>query len=389
MDTEVKKKRSKNRFSDGPELLINEGNSGSTVPRIKEVTQSVTQECFYNLISVADDVVWIMSLDGNQLYYVNPAFESLYGKTVFDFKSNPNLWIDVVHPEDRQIAVDSLNELFISGYSQKEYRIIISDGSIVWLHDKKHIIRDSHGKTIQIGCIARDITEYKKTLEKLHEYKNDLQALTQELSLTEERERRRIAMELHDHAIQNLAYCKIKLDEFYKDGAAESSEHTINELKEIISRTIQSIRTLTFELSPPVLYELGLEPAIEWLGENILLKMGILFRIESDNFEDNLNQEMRILLFQVIRELLYNSAKHSKARETIVTIRKKEDNLFISIQDDGIGFDTNETIGKKSQNFGFFSIQERMNNIGGFFNIKSSPGHGTVASIIVPLSKEV
>jgi PAS domain S-box-containing protein len=355
---------------------------------IQEESLSVTQECFYKLISIADDVVWIMSLDGNQLYYINPSFEHLYGKTVFDLKSNPNLWIDIVHPEDKQIAVDSLNELFISGYSQKEYRIIIPDGSTVWLHDKKHIIRDSQGKTIQIGCIARDITEHKKTLEKLHEYKNDLQALTQELSLTEEKERRRIAMELHDHAIQNLAYCKIKLDEFYKDTTAASSENIINELKDIISGTIQSIRTLTFELSPPVLYELGLEPAIVWLGENILLKRGILFRIESDNFEDNLNQKMRILLFQIIRELLNNSAKHSKARETIVTIKKKDDHIFIVIQDDGVGFDVDETIRKKSLNFGFFSIQERLNNIGGYFNIKSSLGNGTVASIIVPVSKE-
>jgi PAS domain S-box-containing protein len=358
------------------------------LPEIKEGTQSVTPECFYKLISIADDVVWIMSLDGNQLYYINPSFEHLYGKTVFDFKANPSLWIDIVHPEDKQIAVDSLNELFISGYSEKEYRIIISDDSIVWLHDKKHIIRDSQGKTIQIGCIARDITEHKKTLEKLHEYKNDLQALTQELSLTEEKERRRIAMELHDHVIQNLAYCKIRLDEFCKGAAAEPSENTINELKEIISGTIKSIRTLTFELSPPVLYELGLEPAIVWLGENILLKRGILFRIESDDFEDKLNQKMRILLFQIIRELLNNSAKHSKARETIVSIKMKDNHILISIQDDGIGFDVDETIRRKSQNFGFFSIEERLKNIGGFFNIKSNPGQGTVVSIIVPLGRE-
>jgi PAS domain S-box-containing protein len=360
----------------------------TVIPEIKKGALSVTPECFYKLISIADDVVWIMSLDGNQLYYINPSFENLYGRTVFDFKANPGLWIDIVHPEDKQIAVDSLNELFISGYSQKEYRIIVSDGSIVWLHDKKHIIRDSQGKTIQIGCIARDITGYKRTLEKLHEYKNDLQALTLELSLAEEKERRRIAMELHDHVIQNLAYCKIKLDEFYKDCSATPSENTINELKEIISGTIQSIRTLTFELSPPVLYELGLEPAIVWLGENILLKRGILFRIESDDFEDKLNQKIRILLFQIIRELLNNSAKHSKANETVVSIKKKDNHILISIQDDGIGFDVGETIRKKSQNFGLFSIQERLNNIGGFFNIKSSPGQGTVASIIVPVNGE-
>ncbi len=357
------------------------------VPEIKEGALSVTLECFYKLISIADDVVWIMSLDGNQLYYINPSFEHLYGKTVFDFKENPSLWIDIVYPEDKQIAVDSLNELFISGYSQKEYRIVVSDGSIAWLHDKKHIIRDSQGKTIQIGCIARDITEYKKTLEKLHEYKSDLQALTQQLSLTEENERRRIAMELHDHVIQNLAYCKIRLDELNKVTSAAKPENTVNELKEIISGTIQSIRTLTFELSPPVLYELGLEPAIAWLGENILLKRGILFRIESDSFEDKLTQKMRILLFQIIRELLNNSAKHSKARETVVSIRKKSNHILIGIKDDGIGFDVDEAIRRKSQNFGFFSIQERLNNIGGFFDIKSGPGQGTVVSILVPVNK--
>jgi PAS domain S-box-containing protein len=375
----------KMEFENGPGQFPGDQTVISAPPKKKEIMSLITQEYFYKLISIADDIVWIMSLDAKRIFYINPSFERLYGKSIFDLRSNPNLWLDAIHPDDRQIAVDSLNELFISGFTQKEYRIITPAGSTVWLHEKKHIIQDELGKSIQIGCIARDITEHKATLDRLNEYKNHLQALTEKLSLTEEMERRRIALNLHDHAIQNLAYCKIRLDEFSKQTPDSPARKTIYEIRDIVTETINDIRTLTFELSPPVLYEHGLESAIEWLGEIILMKRGISFRLINENFEDNLSQEMRILLFQVIREILNNAAKHSKASESVVRISGKGDNLFISILDDGIGFNPGEIKNKKTTSYGFFSIQERLSNIGGFFNIVSKPGNGTKIDIIVPL----
>ena len=187
---------------------------------------------------------------------------------------------------------------------------------------------------------------------------------------------------------QNLAYCRIKLGELAKENKSSPLRHSINELLEIITETIADTRSLTFELSPPVLYELGLAQAIEWLGQKIIAGRGMKFRLDNDDHLTQISQELKILLFQIVRELLNNVAKHAQAKEALVFIRKTGDNVLIDVQDDGIGFDVSRITdySKGPVGFGLFSIRERLDHIGGYCRINSNPAGGVKVAISVPIS---
>ena len=120
-----------------------------------------SNERFNRLVSNLNDVVWTASIDGSEILDINDSFESIYGISLEEFKKHPNLWMDAVHPHDRAIAKASGKELFEEGKSQIEYRIVRPDGNIVWLLDRKSLIYDSNGKAVQMGGIAKDITERK------------------------------------------------------------------------------------------------------------------------------------------------------------------------------------------------------------------------------------
>ncbi|MFZ5948032.1 MAG: PAS domain S-box protein [Stygiobacter sp.] len=123
---------------------------------------------FNRLISELNDIVWTANLDGSKNFDVNDSLKSIFGISLEKFKANPKLWIEMVHPEDKAIAEASDKELFEKGKAQAEYRIIRPDGRIVWLLDRKSLIYDENGKAVQMGGIAKDITQRKLAEEELH-----------------------------------------------------------------------------------------------------------------------------------------------------------------------------------------------------------------------------
>ena len=140
----------------------------------------------------------------------------------------------------------------------------------------------------------------------------------------------------------------------------------------------------------PILYELGLEAAVEWLGDQILAKQGIRFTFEDDNRPKPLNDEVKILLFQSVRELMINIAKHAQAKTSSVSISRIHQSAVIAIKDDGIGFDTSGLFapGNPDTGYGLFSIRERFKHIGGDFHLLSVPGGGSFAMISVPVAEQ-
>ena len=332
------------------------------------------------------DRTWLKDTEGRYII-VNEAYKSACGMKMEEFvgKTDFDIW-----PKDlaEQYWLDDREVMQTGLRKQIEEKLIDKDKQYTWMETTKTPVYDENGKIIGTAGIARDIALRKQTEIKLRTLQDNLRSLTLELTLAEEKERRRIAVELHDHVGQNLAYCKIKLNEIEKDAPSSPLFQPINELTNIINETIQYTRSLTFELSPPVLYELGLEHAIEWLGEQVLSRRDIHFRLDTDDLLAPISQKLKILLFQIVRELLTNVAKHAQAKETLVFIRKTGDNIMINVEDDGIGFDVSKTTEyrKSSAGYGLFSIRERLKLIGGYFDIKSSHGNGTKVSIIVPIS---
>lgn len=232
-----------------------------------------------------------------------------------------------------------------------------------------------------------ELTERKLAQEKLLTYHEKLRALASELSLTEERERRRIAVEVHDHIGQNLAFAKIKLGTLRASTSSAGLAGTMDEVIKLVDEAIQDTRSLISQLSSPVLYEMGFVPAVEWLTQQIQKRHNIVLDFEDDGKTKPIGDDVCILLFRAVRELLVNVAKHAQAHIAKVSITRYGNKIRVNVEDDGVGFDTAE-IGPdvdKAGGFGFFSIRERLNPLGGHLKVESEPGRGTRVSLTAPL----
>jgi PAS domain S-box-containing protein len=241
---------------------------------------------------------------------------------------------------------------------------------------------------IVIGAV-RDISERKDVERKLEKYKERLSELASEIALFDENERRRFANELHDFIGQNLALARIKIAEVRDLERDESLKQRLTELNQMISQASQSTRDLTFELSPPILYEIGFEAAAEWVGEQILRKYNITFHFKYDGKPKPLTDDTKVLLYLSLRELIVNVAKHAKARNATLSISMQDDMLHVSVADDGIGFDASDIdyLIMKAESFGLFSTRERLKRLGGRLEIISQLGQGTTVTMVVPLEK--
>jgi signal transduction histidine kinase len=207
--------------------------------------------------------------------------------------------------------------------------------------------------------------------------------------MAEESARRRIAVDLHDHVSQSLAVAKLRLETLREKATEHGLQEPVKEIRELINESIQQTRSLITELSPSVLYELGFTAAVEWLTEQIKTKYGVNIELKNDLQIRRIDQDIQILLFQGVRELLLNIVKHAKANHASVSIREIGDHIRIRVMDDGVGFDK-ARLGNgmdREGGFGLFSMRERLDHFGGRLDIHTRPGKGTSVTVEAPHKK--
>lgn len=295
----------------------------------------------------------------------------------------------IIHADYLDKAQSALKEILAHGFSyNKEYKMVRKDGSLIDVNINSSAIDDENGKNARTLCIIDNITERKQAQQGLLDDREQLKLLASALSLTEERERRRLATELHDQIGQSLVISKIKLDQLRKNESSGKLAGALDDVSACLGQVINETRTLTFDLSYPILYELGFEAAVaEWLTEHIQEKHGIETDFEDDGQSKPLDDDIQALLFRNVRELLINVVKHARARRVKVTTHKVKDHIRISVEDDGVGFDPVEVtaMAAKRAEFGLFSIRERLEQLGGLFEVVSAPGRGTRVTMTAPL----
>ncbi len=236
-------------------------------------------------------------------------------------------------------------------------------------------VQESTHELLEANKKLKSQIQVRKQAEKqLLAHQKQLSSLSSQLSLIEENEKRRIATELHDCIGQTLALSKIKLGILKKSVPAEEPREIIKEIQHLLEQTIRETRTLTFELSPPILYELGLSQAIKWLIDQFRDKHDLDMTLNDDGREKPFDNNTRFFLFQAVRELLVNIVKHANASRVKISLSEKKGKLNLVVEDNGIGF-TGSPV--NCEGYGLFNIRERMNHINGQFNIKSIPGKGT------------
>ena len=244
-------------------------------------------------------------------------------------------------------------------------------------------------KQFALALTSGNVT--KNMIQEILTYQEDLRSLVMELSLAEQRERERIATQLHDTIGQNLFGCRFKLAALAESAPGSCFARELESIQSLVKQLVDDVSSFVFELSPPFLHELGLEAALKRLGDQISEQYDIPIVFHDDDpapkpLEDN----TRVLLFQSVRELLMNAVKHSKADTVTVRITRRKDDIRILVEDNGVGFDVSgshaEANGRRG--FGLFSIRERLRHIGGQFEIDSSPGSGSRFALVAPLRKD-
>jgi PAS domain S-box-containing protein len=249
-------------------------------------------------------------------------------------------------------------------------------------------VKDETGNIIGAIEVSYDITERKKAEEKLLDYQGKLKSLASQLTIAEERERRRIAADLHDRVSQSIAISKIKLDGLRHKVCSDDPSIVLDEVCRLLDQAITDVRSLTFDLSSPILAELGFEAAVAaWLTDEIERKYNIAVELEEDKEPKPLDDETKSLLFRNVREVLTNVVKHSKASKVKVSICRFGDKIRVSVEDNGVGFVHAEVTAKafRKGGFGLFSIKERLEGLGGSLQIDSKLGHGCRIVMIAPL----
>jgi PAS domain S-box-containing protein len=323
-----------------------------------------------------------------------------FGYSPDEFLSGAISYSSIIHPEDLERVTREVRYFSAEGVNefQLEYRIIARDGKVRWINEHTKAERNAEGCLTHFQGIVIDVTErkrvenalrkaYDEMESRVRERTGQLTSLTAELSLAEERERRRIASELHDQVGQTLVLSKLKLNSLTHGLPSAEFETLLGEIKGHVGRSIEDIRSLTFQLSPPLLYEVGFEAAVEWLAEELGERHGFRVDFRDDGKRKPLNEETCVALYQMVRELLINVVKHADAKRVEVSIERFSEKIRVIVSDDGSGFDSG-TIQRElthNRSFGLFNIRHRTEYLGGRFSLESEIGCGTRISITLPL----
>ena len=221
-------------------------------------------------------------------------------------------------------------------------------------------------------------------------YQQQLRTLASELNRSEQRERRRLAQVLHDHLQQILVGAKMRMEMLRPRLHDDTLRASFEQVGDLLRQSIEVSRSLTVELSPPILHDGGLMPALHWLGRHMKERHGLNVEVRAEKAAEPGADDVRSLLFQTVRELLFNVVKHGRTdRVAVVMSRTDRDELRLSVEDEGAGFDVEAAMDREDQDggFGLFSVRERLWMMGGHMRVESAPGRGTKITLLVPLDE--
>lgn len=316
--------------------------------------------------------------------------------TVASYHSLPpgEHWFDV-RAMDRNFNIDPTPERFVFTVNLPWYRepgfvILSSIGSLTTLILFLLLVFRYFKLEHLVYLRTQKLNQANKQLQydavQLREAEKRLRMMASELTIAEERERRKIASLLHDTIGHTLALCKMKLSRLKQNCQSDQLE-PINEINSFTEQTIEDVHSIIFQISPPVLYELGFDRAVQWLVEEYQEQYQIPVDYEAYSVLEPMPEDRKILLFQIIRELLVNIAKHAQATKVRLQIDRENGSVHINIHDNGKGFQTRK-VEEKFKGYGLFSIRQRLQYIAGRLEIESGEDSGSSISVVAPIDSE-
>ena len=339
-----------------------------------------------------------------------------------DAVQNAAWWTERVHPEDRQRFVDGLRAVLEDPDCtqwEDEYRFLRQDGGMAHVLDRGFVLRNADGKARRMIGAMQDITSRKlaertwcgmpkENLERivaertaelstanreLEQRAAQLRQLAGELTMTEQRERKRLAKILHDGLQQHLVAAKLQVGGLVHPVNDPETNETAIRVESILDDALKVSRTLAAELSPPILHDSGLLAGLEWLSRWMSDRHGIKVEVQTEQTDvPRMADDVKAFLFEAVRELLLNVVKHAGTQSARVHLTTEGGSTMrITVSDNGVGFDAASLLdtGKTIGGFGLFSIRERIALIGGGLQCDTSPGMGARLTITAPLEAPI
>jgi PAS domain S-box-containing protein len=313
-------------------------------------------------------------------------------------------------PVDQDIFYLTCKQLAKSGNPQSsEFRMLQMDGKPFWVKMQAVAAHDKENRSTMIRMVVSDINERKQAEEALQNARDELEqrvvertsALAEaneqmkkvsfELVWAEERERERIAGELHDQVGQSLLLAKMKLDQLADGIVSDTLRTSAEEACLLLENSIKDIRSLTFKMRPPILDTAGIQTSLEWLCTSICSDYALQIEYVDAGQPVNLPAEMRYSLYQAVRELLLNIVKHARTEKAQLSLESDSNLLVVKVVDSGVGFNLPDAIVKhvKQGGYGLYNVKQRIEQMGGRFAVESEPGMGTAVTLSVPLTEDV
>ena len=322
--------------------------------------------------------------------YTSPQVEPLLGFTVEQWREDPHLWIDRIHPEDRPRVLREHHESLRTGEPfRTEYRLLAADEREIWIRDEAVLVRDPDGEPLFWRGVMTDITRTKRverrlrrSLDVLRRTMEDRRHLLLRLEDAQEEERRRIASDIHDDPIQVMSAADIRAQVLARRIEEPELRQEVEDLRAVISESVERLRHLLFELRPPALDREGLVPALRAYAGNV----EPVPRIE-DALPFEPPPELRAILFRIAQEAIGNARKHASATRITVSIAGQDGGVALVVTDDGSGFDVGVIDSPERGHIGLPTMIERAELAGGRCRVESEPGRGTSVSAWLPLDE--
>jgi PAS domain S-box-containing protein len=426
------------RFTSVPlgDYFITTGADITEIRKAHEALRESERRWAVTLGSIGDAV--IASDTNGRVTFMNPVAEKLTGWNLSEAAGRPvNEVFHIVNEHTRAVVDDPVSNVLQTGkiVGMANHTVLIrKGGGEVPIDDSGAPIQDVEGNVLGVVLIFRDITarkqaedalrqlnesleqrvaertselahtidtlqgeivqrakaeyELKLANEQLAERADQLRRLAGQLTMTEQAERKRISKILHDGLQQHLVSAKMQIGGIAERIGNVDLKQEIAEIEKIIGDSVNMSRSLSAELSPPILYEGSLSDGLEWLARWMLEKNRFPVDL-AIKVVPNLREDAKVLMFESVREMLFNALKHSKASSARVSLEPADGGgLRLIVSDEGVGFDPRRLnpIGVDA-GLGLFSIRERICLIGGSLEIESAPGKGSRMALTVPLGQ--
>jgi len=351
-----------------------------------EMAEEALRESEHKYSSLVEDaLIGVYIIKDGIIEFANDKFAQIYG-----YEKNELIGMnssDLVHPEDRPV-IDEMREKRLKGEkvpSEYELRGLKKNGDTIWVMRSFSLINYQDGPAI--SGIVSDLTKRRKAEDALRESGKELRILSNQLLSAEEKERKRIARELHDGIGQALSAIKFSVENSLRqlrDGSDQPELESLQAIIPLTQKTIEEVRSIVKDLRPSILDDLGILATINWFCREFQkVYTGIRIKSKIDVQENNIPSALKTVIYRILQEALNNIAKHSSADLVTLSLIEQANRVKLTVEDNGVGFDVSKTISMtpSRRGFGLASMSERAGLSGADFQITSEAAKGTTIQV--------